>query len=315
MTRYVMQRLVALIPVMLIVATVGFAIIHLAPGDPAAVMLGLDATPERVQELRRELGLDRPLPVQLARWYGRILRGDLGRSIFEQDPVVQVIRSRLEPSLLLTAMGVGLAVLMGVPAGVISAVRRNTVVDQVLMGGALLGVSVPSFWLGLNLILVFSLRLNLFPTSGYVPLGEAWMGTLRTLALPAMTLGILGSGFIARMTRSAMLEVLLMDYVRTARAKGLKEPRVILRHAFRNGLIPVVTIVGIVVGTLMAGGVITVETVFAIPGVGLLVISSILRRDFPVIQGVLLYVSIVYVLINLLVDLLYVFLDPRVKYA
>ncbi|MGQ0570623.1 MAG: ABC transporter permease [Armatimonadota bacterium] len=315
MARYLFQRLVALIPVMLVVATVGYVIIYLAPGDPAAVMLGLDATPDRVRELRRDLGLDRPLPVQLGLWYRRILVGDLGRSIFENDPVTHVIAQRLEPSILLTVMGVTLAILLGVPAGVISAVRRNTLIDQVLMGGAMLGVSIPSFWLGLNLILLFSLQLDLFPTSGYISLREDWLGTLRTLALPALTLGILGSGFIARMTRSAMLEVLLQDYVRTARAKGLSELLVITRHALRNGLIPIITVIGLVMGSLMAGGVITVETVFAIPGVGLLVISSILRRDFPVIQGVLLYVSVVYVLVNLLIDLLYVFLDPRVKYA
>jgi peptide/nickel transport system permease protein len=314
-TRYIFQRLLALIPVMLVVATVGFLIIYLAPGDPAAVMLGMDATPDRVAELRRDLGLDRPLPVQLGLWFQRILRGDLGRSIFEQDPVTHVIRSRLEPSILLTLLGVGLAVLLGVPAGMVAAVKRNTIVDQLLMGGSLLGISIPSFWLGLNLILLFSLALNLFPTSGYIALRESWPGTLRTLTLPAMTLGILGAGFIARMTRSAMLEVLQQDYVRTARAKGLAERLVIAHHAFRNALVPVVTVIGIAVGSLMAGGVITVETVFAIPGVGLLVISSILRRDFPVIQGVLLYVSLVYVLINLAVDLLYAFLDPRVRYG
>jgi peptide/nickel transport system permease protein len=315
MSRYLLQRLLALLPVMLVVATVGYVIIYLAPGDPAAVMLGMDATPDRVAELRRALGLDRPLPVQLGLWYQRILRGDLGRSIFEQDEVTDVIAKRLEPSILLTLFGVTLAVALGVPAGVLAAVRRNTATDQVLMGAAMLGVSIPSFWLGLNLILLLSLRFNLFPTSGYIPLHEGWLGTLRTLALPSLTLGILGSGFIARMTRSAMLEVLLQDYVRTAHAKGLRDRRIIVRHALRNALIPIVTVVGLVTGTLMAGGVITVETVFAIPGVGLLVISSILRRDFPVIQGVLLYVSVVYVLVNLVIDLLYVFLDPRVKYA
>jgi peptide/nickel transport system permease protein len=315
MVRYLLQRLVALIPVMLVVATVGYVILYFAPGDPAAVMLGMDATPERVQELKRSLGLDRPFVVQLGLWYQRILRGDLGKSIFEQDPVTQVIARRLEPSILLTVLGISLAIALGVPAGVMAAARRNTVVDQVLMGGALFGISIPSFWLGLNLILLFSLRLNLFPTSGYIPLNEGWVGTIRTLALPAMTLGILGSGFIARMTRSAMLEVLSQDYIRTAQAKGLMSRRVVIRHALRNALIPIVTVIGLAAGTLMAGGVITVETVFAIPGVGLLVISSILRRDFPVIQGVLLYVSVVYVLVNLTIDLLYVFLDPRVKYA
>jgi peptide/nickel transport system permease protein len=315
MARYVLQRILALIPVMLVVATVGYVILYFAPGDPAAVMLGMDATPERVRELKHSLGLDRPFIVQLGLWYQRIIRGDLGRSIFEQDPVTEVIARRLEPSLLLSLLGITLAVAVGVPVGVIAAVRRNTIVDQLLMSGALFGISIPSFWLGLNLILLFSLRLNLFPTSGYIPLNEGWTGTLTTLALPAMTLGALGSGFIARMTRSAMLEVLSADFVRTAQAKGLTHYRVVSRHALRNALIPIVTVIGLAAGTLMAGGVITVETVFAIPGVGLLVISSILRRDFPVIQGVLLYVSLVYVFVNLLIDLLYVFLDPRVKYS
>lgn len=314
MTAYLAQRLVALVPVMLLVATIGFVIVHFAPGDPAVMMLGPDASPDRVDQLRRELGLHEPLPVQLGRWYGRLLRGDLGRSVFEGDPVTQVISNRLEPTVLLTTMGVAVAVLIGVPAGVVSAVRRNTMADQALMGVALLGVSIPSFWLGLNLILVFSLMFHLFPVSGYVPLAESWTGMLRSLVLPALTLGIGGSGLIARMTRSAVLEILWQDYVRTARAKGAPERSVIWRHALRNALIPIVTVVGLSVGTLLAGA-ITVETVFAIPGVGLLVISSVLRRDFPVIQGVLLFAACVYVLVNLVVDTLYLYLDPRITYV
>jgi peptide/nickel transport system permease protein len=314
MAAYLAQRLVALAPVMVLVATIGFVIIHLAPGDAAVMMLGPDASIERVAQLRRELGLHEPLPVQLGRWYGRLLRGDLGRSVFEGDPVTRVIASRLEPTAVLTFMGVLIAVLIGVPAGVISAVRRNTVADQALMGVALLGVSMPSFWLGLNLIILFSLTLRVFPVSGYVPFAESWIGMVRSLALPALTLGIGGSGLIARMTRSAVLEILWQDYVRTARAKGLPERHVIWGHVLRNALIPVVTVVGLSVGTLLAGA-ITVETVFAIPGVGLLVISSVLRRDFPVIQGVLLFAACVYVAVNLAVDILYVYVDPRITYV
>ncbi len=314
MTAYIVRRLALLFFVMLVVATVGFVVVHLAPGDPAVMMLGPDASPERVQELRREMGLDRPLPVQLARWYARVLRADFGRSLFEGDPVTRVIASRLEPTVLLTVMGLAVAVLIGVPAGVVSAVWPRSLVDQALMGVALLGVSVPGFWLGLNLILFFSLYLGLLPVSGYVPIRESWVDTLRSLVLPALTLGIGGSGLIARMTRSQMLEVLVQDFVRTARAKGLGERAVILRHALRNALVLIVTVVGLSVGTLLAGA-ITVETVFAIPGVGLLVISSVLRRDFPVIQGVLLFTATVYVLVNLAVDVIYVWLDPRITYA
>lgn len=314
MFAYLLRRLAALVPVMLIVATVGFVIVRLAPGDPAVVMLGPDASPDRVAELRRELGLQEPVPVQLLRWYQRVLRADFGRSVFEGDPVTQVIRNRLEPTVLLTLLAMVVAMAIGVPAGVTSAVRRNSLVDQLLMGVALLGVSMPSFWLGLNLILVFSLALGLFPVSGYVPLHENWTAALRSLVLPALTLGVGASGLIARMTRSAMLEVLHQDYVRTALAKGVPGRRVLVRHALRNALIPVVTVIGLSMGTLLAGAV-TVETVFAIPGVGLLVISSVLRRDLPVIQGVLLFAATVYVLVNLLVDLIYVYLDPRITYV
>jgi peptide/nickel transport system permease protein len=310
---YLLRRLMALVPVMLIVATVGFVIMRLVPGDPAVVMLGPDASPDRVAELRRELGLEEPVPIQLLRWYRRILYADFGRSVFEGDPVTRVIRNRLEPTVLLTLLAILVAIAIGIPAGLVSAVHRNTLVDQLLMGVALLGVSMPSFWLGLNLILLFSLVLGLFPVSGYVPLRESWAAALSSLVLPALTLGIGASGLIARMTRSAMLEVLHQDYVRTALAKGAPRRRVLVRHALRNALIPVVTIIGLSLGTLLAGA-ITVETVFAIPGVGLLVISSVLRRDFPVIQGVLLFAATVYVLVNLLVDLVYVYLDPRITY-
>lgn len=314
MTGYVVRRLLALLPVLLIVATVGFFLIYLTPGDPAAVMLGPDATNEDLDNLRHLMGLDRPLAVQLVRWYGRTLRGDLGYSIFLQRPVLQAIYERLEPTVLLTAMSLLIAIAIGIPAGVVAAVRRNSWLDQLSMGIALFGVSVPNFWLGLNLILFFSVYLGLFPVAGYVPVDQSVYGALRSLTLPAVTLGISASALIARMTRSSMLEVLGQDYIRTARAKGNEERRVISRHALRNAMIPTVTVIGLALGGLLAGAIVT-ETVFALPGVGRLVISSVLRRDYPVVQGVLMFIAAIYVFVNLLIDVLYVYLDPRVKYA
>lgn len=314
MTRYILRRSVALLPVLLIVATVGFVLIHLAPGDPAAVMLGPDATPQEVESLRHILGLDQPLILQLARWYARVLQGDLGYSIFLHRPVIQAITERLEPTVLLTTMSLAVGIAMGVPAGIIAAVRRNSWVDQATMGLALCGLTVPSFWLGLNLILVFSLYLGLFPVAGYTPFKESVPAALRSLVLPALTLGFTGSALIARMTRSSMLEVLSEDYIRTARSKGSPERKVIYRHALRNAMIPTLTVIGLTIGGLLAGAVVT-ETVFALPGVGRLVISSVLRRDYPVIQGVLMFIASMYVLVNLLIDLLYVSLNPRIKYV
>lgn len=314
MTGYIIRRVIALLPVLLIVATVGFFLIYLTPGDPASVMLGPDATTEDIEDLRRIMGLDRPLMVQLVRWYARTLQGDLGYSIFLRRPVLQAIIERLEPTILLTSMSLAIAIAIGIPAGVVAAVRRNTWVDQVAMGIALFGVSVPNFWLGLNLILVFSVWLGLFPVAGYTPLGESLGAAVRSLVLPATVLGISGSALIARMTRSSMLETLGQDYVRTARAKGNKERRVIYRHALRNAMIPTITVIGLALGGLLAGAIVT-ETVFALPGVGRLVISSVLRRDYPVIQGILMFIAAIYVLVNLLIDVLYVYLDPRVKYV
>jgi len=314
MTGYLARRLLVLVPVVLIVATVGFVLISLAPGDPAAVMLGPDAGPDEVQRLREVMGLNRPLGVQLLRWYSRTLRGDLGYSIFLRRPVRQAIIERLEPTALLTVMALGIAIILGIPSGVVAAARWNTWVDHLVMSIALFGMSVPNFWLGLNLIVIFSVSLGLLPVAGYVPLGASVVGALRSLVLPALTLGVSGAALIARMTRSSMLEVLGQDYVRTARAKGNRERRVILRHALRNAMIPTVTVIGLSLGGLLAGAVVT-ETVFALPGVGRLVILSVLRRDYPVVWGVLMFIAAVYVLVNLFIDVLYVYLDPRVKYA
>jgi peptide/nickel transport system permease protein len=313
MKRYLFNRIITLIPTLLIVATVGYLLIYLTPGCPAAVMLGDEASTEDVLRLRTEMGLDEPLFVQLGRWYSRLLRGDLGYSFFLQRTVWRAIGDRLETTLLLTAYSMLIAVLLGIVIGIVAAVKHNTIVDQAMMGIALLGVSMPSFWLAINLIWIFALGARWLPAAGYVPLAEGFVPNLRSIALPAVTLGFIGAAPIARMVRSSMLEVLNQDYIRTARAKGLREVAVIVAHGFRNALIPTTTMIGMTVGSLISGAIV-VETVFALPGVGRLVIQSIGRRDYPTVQGVLVFIAAIYVIVNLLVDVLYLYLDPRVKY-
>lgn len=313
MKTYIFRRLIALIPTLLIVATIGFLLIHLTPGDPAVVMLGEEATEEQVDMLRQQLGLDLPVPIQFGRWLGRLVQGDLGQSIFLKRPVTTAIFERLECTLLLTMYGLGIAIVLGIIMGILAAVRHNTLIDQSLMMVALLGVSIPSFWLGLNLILLFALRWRMFPAASYTPVAQGWNLALRSLTLPAFTLGFVSAAPIARMVRSSMLQVLNQDYIRTARSKGLRERTVIVAHAFRNALIPTVTIIGMTVGGLI-GGAMVIEQVFALPGVGRLVLSSIARRDYPVIQGILIFFSSIYVFVNLIVDIIYVYIDPRVKY-
>jgi peptide/nickel transport system permease protein len=313
MKRYIVKRLGSLIPVMCVVATVVFFLVHLTPGDPAAVILGPDAPQEAIAELRARLGLDKPLPVQFVRWFGQVLQGDLGESIFLRRPVTQAIVERLEPTLLLAGLATLFAVVIGVPTGVIAAVYRNTWVDRLFMVIATFGVSMPNFWLALNLIFLFALTLSFLPVSGYVPLAKDPALTLRFLLLPAFSLGFPQSALIARMTRGSMLDVLSQDYVRTARAKGLGEQVVIYKHALKNTMITVVTVIGIVLAITLSGSVV-IETIFGLPGIGRLIINSVLRRDYPVIQGTVLFVAATYVLVNLLIDLLYVYLDPRIKY-
>ena len=313
MKTYVIRRLLALIPVALVVATVAFVLIHLAPGDPASVIAGPDATRDDVQRIERQLGLDAPLPMQLVRWYGRLVQGDLGQSIFLRKPVTDAILDRVEPTLLLTVSAILIAIVIGVPAGVIAARYHNTTTDQVLMVLALLGVSIPNFLLGLLFILFFSVWLGWFPVAGYSPLEYGWLKTLRSLVLPAFALGLVQSALIARIARSSMLDVLREQFITAGRAKGLGERAVIYKHAFKNALIPTMTIIGISFAILISGAVV-VETVFNIPGLGRLIISAVLRRDYPVIQGVVLCIAGVYMLINLAVDLSYLIIDPRVKY-
>jgi peptide/nickel transport system permease protein len=313
MKTYVVRRLLALVPVALVVATVSFVLIHLAPGDPASVIAGPDAPPEDVQRIRHQLGLDAPMPVQLVQWYGRLLRGDLGNSIFLRKPVIDAILDRVEPTLLLTVAATVIAVLIGVPSGVLSARFHNSPTDQSLMVLALLGISIPNFLLGLLFVLCFSVWLGWFPVAGYSPLEDGWLRTLRSLVLPAFALGLVQSALIARIARSSMLDVLREQFIVAGRAKGLSEPGVVYKHALKNAMVPTVTIIGISVAILISGAVV-VETVFNIPGLGRLIVSAVLRRDYPVIQGVVLCIAVVSMLVNLVVDLSYLLVDPRVRY-
>ena len=313
MKTYVARRLLALIPVILVVATVAFVLIHLAPGDPASIIAGPDASPDDVARIQRQLGLDAPFHVQLFRWYGRLARGDLGQSIFLRRPVLEAIVDRAEPTILLTLYATLIAVTLGVPAGVVAARHHDGTTDQALMAGALIGISIPNFLLGLLLILVFSVRLGWFPVAGYVPLESGWLGTLRSLTLPAFALGVVQSALIARIARSAMLDVLREPFITAGRARGLSERAVVYKHALKNAMIPTITVIGISLAILISGSVI-VEQVFNIPGLGRLIISAVLRRDYPVIQGVVLCIAGIYMLVNLAVDLSYVVFDPRIRY-
>ena len=314
MKTYLLRRALAIIPVMLVVATVSFVLIRLAPGDPASVLAGPDATTEDLAQLRTALGMDQPLPVQLVKWYGRLAQGDLGESIFLRRPVVQAVVERLEPTLLLTLWGTLLAILIGVPAGIVSARYHNTAVDQSFMALALLGLSIPNFLLGLLMILVFGVWLGWLPVSGYVPLDEGVWLNVRSLLMPAVSLGLVQSALVARITRSSMLDVLREQYILSGRAKGLSERAVIYKHALKNAIIPTLTVIGITVA-LLIGGAVVIETVFNIPGVGRLIISAVLRRDYPVVQGVVLLIAVTYTVINLLVDLAYLVIDPRIRYT
>jgi peptide/nickel transport system permease protein len=314
MREYLLRRIVALIPVMFIVATLVFVLMHLTPGDPVSAMLGMDANPADIQRMHTQLGLDQPLYLQYVRWIGKVLQGNFGESIFLQIPVIEAVWERLEPTLLLTLLAIVVSIGVGIPAGVISATRFGTLADQGLMFIALLGVSMPEFWLGLNLIFLLSVQLGWLPVAGYAPLSGSWLATLRYLLMPAFCLGFIQSALIARMTRAVMLDVLAQEYIRTGHAKGLSVSRVVYKHALKNALIPTLTVIGITFAIMM-GGAIVIETVFNIPGVGRLLIQSVLRRDYPVIQGVVLLIAAAYVVINLLVDVAYAYLDPRIKYV
>jgi peptide/nickel transport system permease protein len=295
------------------VVTIVFVIVRVTPGDPAAVMLGPEATPKDIADLRTRLGLDRSLPVQYLAYVGSLLQGDLGQSIFLDRPVVQALAERAEPTFFLTVFAILIASAIALPVGILSAYARGTLFDQVASTLAMLAASIPSFWLGLVLMQIFAVKLGWFDPSGYGGPGASLATRLNHLVLPALALGIVSSALIARFTRASMLDVLGDDFVRTARAKGMSETRVVLKHALKNALIPILTVIGLTAALLVSGAIVT-ETVFGIPGVGSLVVSAVLRRDYPVIQGTLLVVAGLYVLINFAIDMLYLVVDPRVRY-
>jgi peptide/nickel transport system permease protein len=312
MGRFIVQRLLASIPVLLLVSLITFALLSLVPGDPASAFLDASATAEALERVRRELGLDRPFLVRMGDWYLRVLQGDLGTSLLLNRSVTSAILERLPVTLSLTAMAFLVSVLLGMAAGVLAAVRHGKAADQGLMTLALLGLSIPEFWLGLVLIWLVAVMVPIFPAGDYVAFATNPWQWARHLALPTFTLACVQMGFVARMTRSSMLEVLGQDFVRTARAKGLPEPYVVLRHGLANAMVPIVTVMGIMVGALLGGAVVT-EQVFSIPGLGRLIIGAVLSRDFPVIQGGLLFLALIYLVVNLVVDLLYAVVDPRVR--
>jgi len=310
---YLIRRLSTMAPVLVVVSLIVFSIIHLTPGDPVTIMLREEADPAAAEALRKALGLDRPLPIQYLTWVSRVVRGELGRSIRTNQPVAEAILERLPVTLSLAGASTLLALAVALPAGILSAIRRNSFADVAGTLASLSGISLPNFWLATLLIFLFSVRLGWLPPLGYVsPFKDLWAG-LRSLVLPAITLGAAMAAVVMRMTRSSLLEVLQLDFIRTARAKGLGGPRVLLRHALQNALIPVVTVVGLQAGALLGGAIIT-ETIFALPGVGRLLVDAIFQRDFPIVQGVVLLLAVNFLLVNLMVDIAYAFLDPRIRY-
>jgi peptide/nickel transport system permease protein len=313
MFAYVIRRMISTIPVMAVVALFVFSLLYIAPGDPAAIIAGDQATPADVERIRQSLGLDRPFLIQFGDWLWRLLHGDVGTSIFTNLPVSTMIAQRIEPTLSLMAITLFLAVSVAVPMGVMAAWQAGGWIDRVIMGFAVLGFSVPVFVVGYLLAFVFALELDWLPVQGYSPLFDGIGPWLRHLILPAIALGCVYIALIARVTRATMLEVLQQDYIRTARAKGVGQPGILFLHALKNASVPIVTVIGIGIALLIGGAVVT-ESVFVIPGLGRLTVDAILRRDYPVIQGVVLLFSFVYVLVNLMIDLVYTVLDPRIRY-
>lgn len=313
MIRYIMKRLFMLIPVIAVVMILSFLITHIMPGDPVRMMMGDFATEKQVSAMKHHLGYDKPFFTQFGEWLLRILRGDLGESLFLHEKVSTAIFSRLEPTFMLALVGESIGLLIGIPLGVIAAVKHRSWMDQSAIGISLAGVSIPSFWLSIMLIFVFSVKLHWFPVQGYVPIEDSGVGVLKYLILPGLTLGFMQGGIIARMTRSAMLDVLRQDYIRTAMAKGVAENFVVIRHALKNAMIPVITVIGFSMAVLL-GGTWIVETVFNIPGTGSLAVNAIMKRDYPVIQGSMIFTALVYVIINIVVDVSYAFLNPKIKY-
>ena len=313
MIGYILRRLAATVPVMLIVAVFVFLMLRLTPGDPAAVIAGDNANADQVAAIREQLGLNQPLITQFFIWFGNMLRGDFGESFFFKKTVAELIASRIEPTLALSLATITLAVAIAVPLGVLAAYRHGTLVDKIVMGFSVLGFSVPVFVIGYCLIYLFAIKLNWLPVQGYQRIADGFGGFLLRLILPALTLSVIYIALIARMTRTSVLDVMGEDYIRTARAKGQVEIKVLFKHALKNAAVPIVTVIGLGVA-LLIGGVVVTESVFTIPGLGRLTVDAVLARDYPTIQAVILLFSFVYVLINLLVDLAYTLFDPRIRY-
>jgi peptide/nickel transport system permease protein len=308
-----LRRLLRASPVLFIVSLISFGLMRLIPGDPAASIAGPSATPAQIDQLRRDLGLDEPLLMQLLHYYQGLLQGDFGKSLLLGKGVLAATLERLPVTIGLSLYALVLTLLIGVTSGIIAALRQNTWVDQVAMMIAMLGISIPNFFLGLLMIIFFAVQLGWLPSGGYVPFSQDPLGWLRSTTMPAISLALLQAGLLARITRSGMLEVLRQDYVRTARAKGLPERQVILKHALANALIPIVTVVGIIISLLLSGAVVT-EALFSLPGMGQLLTQAVLSRDYPMVQGGLLLVTTFLVVVNILVDILYALIDPRVRY-
>ena len=313
MYRYLVARLVQLFFVLLFLSIIVFTIVRLIPGDPAAVMLGTEATPAAVAQIRQEMGLDAPIVVQYVKWLQHVLQGNFGTSWVSKKPALELIVGALPVTLQLVGAAFAVALLIAAPAGILAAIRPRSWIDQGSTTFALLGISMPSFWLGIMLVLLFALELRWLPPSGYLALTADPWGALRATALPALTLGVALAAPLTRFLRSGMLDVLALDYVRTARAKGLPEGRVIARHALKNALLSVVTVLGLQLGALL-GGSIVIEQVFAWPGIGRLSLAAIQQRDYGVVQGIVLFVATGFVLVNFLVDLVYLYLEPRIRY-
>jgi peptide/nickel transport system permease protein len=313
MFAYIVRRILATIPVMVVVAVFVFALLHLSPGDPAAIIAGDTATEADIIGIRAKLGLDQPIWIQFGTWVWGLLHGDLGISIFTNLPVTKLIQQRVEPTVALTLSTLIVSVAAAIPMGVLAAWRAGSWIDRVVMLFAVLGFSVPVFVLAYLLIYVFAIWLDLLPVQGYVSITQGFWPFLSRIILPSVALGMIYAALIARITRASMLDVLAQDYIRTAQAKGLANHQVLIGHALKNAAVPIVTIIGIGVALLISGVVVT-ETVFAIPGLGRLTVDAILRRDYPIIQGIILIFSAAYVVVNLLVDLSYTLLDPRIRY-
>jgi peptide/nickel transport system permease protein len=306
------RRLFSALPVLLIVSLISFGLMRLIPGDPAAAIAGISATPAQIEQLRRDLGLDEPVWMQLLHYYEGLAKGDLGRSLLLGKGVFAATMERLPVTIGLSLYALVFTLIIGIASGIIAALRQNTWIDQAAMMFAMIGISVPNFFLGLLMIILFAVHLGWLPSGGYVPFSQDPVGWLRSMTMPAFSLALLQAGLLARITRSSMLEVLRQDYIRTARAKGLPQRRVILKHALANAMIPIVTVVGIIVSLLLSGAVVT-EALFSIPGMGQLLTQAVLNRDYPMVQGGLLLVTTFLVLVNITVDTLYAVIDPRVR--